>query len=219
LRGVSGADLGDRSEAWQAWLVDQEGHRLLGQRFSRDKPVIVENVPIGYEPQAPSMDQFVGQFRLNRVSCFGAGTIVRTLNGPRAIETLQIGDRVLTMETKSGALGYQPITAVHHNPPSPTFLVKVSGDTIVSSPFHRFWVVGRGWVMARDLKGGEVLRLLDGPSAVESVSQGPEQPVYNLDVAGAHDFFAGSAAALVHDNTLPDARLRPFDAPAEVAAR
>ncbi len=38
--------------------------------------------------------------------------------------------------------------------------IKVGGDTIVSSPFHRFWVTGSGWVMARDRKGGEILRLL-----------------------------------------------------------
>ena len=43
------------------------------------------------------------------------------------------------------------------------------------------------------------------------------QPVYNLDVAEAHDFFAGAAAALVHDNTLPDTRLVPFDASSAIA--
>ena len=89
----------------------------------------------------------------------------------------------------------------------------------MSSPFHRFWVAGKGWVMARDLKGGETLRLLGGPARVESVDEGPVQPVFNLDVAGDHDFFAGDAAALVHDNTLPDVRLSPFDAPAELAAK
>ena len=73
--------------------------------------------------------------------------------------------------------------------------------------------------MAHDLKAGETLRLLDGPTTVESVESGPVQPVFNLDVADAHDFFAGSAAALVHDNTLPDTRLQPFDADADVFRR
>ncbi len=36
--------------------------------------------------------------------------------------------------------------------------------------------------------------------------------VYNLDVAEDADFFVGRRGVLVHDNTLPDLRERPFDA-------
>jgi hypothetical protein len=125
---------------------------------------------------------------------------------------------VLTQDIKSGTLGYNPVTVIHHNAPSPTFLIKVAGDTIVSSPFHRLWITGRGWIMARELKGGEIVRLLDGPARVESVASGPVQPVFNLDVAEADDFFAGRAAALVHDNTLPELRLEPFDTVPPLAA-
>lgn len=218
LREVSSKDMGPDSQAWSAWLTDQLGYVQMPRRFSQDRPVLVENVPIGYVPPpiSPTIVDTLISYR--RMSCFGGGTLVRTLEGPRPIETLKVGDRVLTQDVKDGALGYHPITFVHHNPPSPTFLVKVKGDTIVSSPFHRFWVVGKGWVMARDLNGGETLRLLDGPATVESVSEGPVQPVFNLDVAEAHDFFAGAASALVHDNTLPDTRLRPFDAVTEVVS-
>ena len=46
----------------------------------------------------------------------------------------------------------------------------------------------------------------------ETVEAGPVQPVYNLDVADDHDFFAGQRGALVHDNTLPGLRQAPFDA-------
>ena len=108
---------------------------------------------------------------------------------------------------------------IHHNPPSPTFLIKVAGETIVSSPFHRFWKAGQGWAMARDLKPGDTFRLLDGLSAVESVEPGPVQPVYNLDIAEDHDFFVGVAGALAHDNTLPDLRQAPFDAEPGLAPR
>ena len=47
---------------------------------------------------------------------------------------------------------------------------------------------------------------------------GPVQPVFNLDVAEAHDFFAGAVAVLVHDNTLPEIRLEPFDAVSELTS-
>ena len=47
---------------------------------------------------------------------------------------------------------------------------------------------------------------------MRSVQVDSAQPVYNLDVADDHTFFVGQGAALVHDNTLPDRRITPFDA-------
>jgi hypothetical protein len=232
LKDVSGQDRPEDPDAWRAWWVDLQGYAYIpSQEQQGPRPTLVQNVPLNDAPQpvpvisthqtvtqnGPSGPAHVG-FASNMPSCFGAGTLVRTLDGTRPIEAIQVGDRVLAQDIHSGALGYPPVTIVHHNPPSPTFLVKLAGDTIVSSPFHRFWVVGKGWIMARELRGGEVLRLLDGPARVESVEEGPVQLVYNLDVAEAHDFFAGAAAALVHDNTLPETRLRPFDASPDLAA-
>ncbi len=66
--------------------------------------------------------------------------------------------------------------------------------------------------MARDLKEGDRIRTLDGPSAVASIERGKVVLVYNLDVAEDGDFFVGRGGVLVHDNTLPDLREKPFDA-------
>jgi hypothetical protein len=226
LREVSGQDLGDSRTDWEAWWTNLKGYAYFSAPDDPYRPTFVEQVPLAYLPRPVPMMTFDVQTGptttvtgpptasiVSKVaSCFGAGTAVRTLSGPRPIETLRVGDQVLTQSTRTGALGYHPILVVHHNPPSPTFLIALAGDTIVSSPFHRFWRVGKGWVMARDLKAGDTLRLLEGPARVESVEAGPVQPVFNLDVADDHDFFAGVAAALVHDNTLPDLREAPFDA-------
>jgi len=141
-----------------------------------------------------------------------------TLTGPRPIETLKVGDEVLAQDVTGGGLGYRPIVAVHHNPPSKTFRIAVGGETIVSSEFHRFWKAGQGWVLARDLRPSDRLRTLGGVARVESIEEGPVQPVYNLDVAEDADFFAGKLGALVHDNTLPDLRIVPFDAPTPLAS-
>ena len=90
----------------------------------------------------------------------------------------------------------------------------------MASRFHRFWLAGRGWLMARDLKPGEVLRTLGGPARITSVEQAPVQPVFNLDVAGSRTYFVGDSAMLVHDNTLPPPHpvVPPFDHIAEPAA-
>jgi len=67
--------------------------------------------------------------------------------------------------------------------------------------------------MARDLKMGDPVRTLGGVQVIDSVEVGKVELVYNLDIAENADFFAGASAALVHDNTLPDPRLVPFDLP------
>jgi hypothetical protein len=67
-------------------------------------------------------------------------------------------------------------------------------------------------VIARDLKAGDIIRTLAGRVRIESIAQGPVEPLYNLDVAESRSFFVGVEGALVHDNTLPAARGTPFDA-------
>ena len=228
LRSVSGADYGTDVPAWTGWLVNLSGYAMTPQSQG-DTPTFTVNVPLAYQPQAIPIMASTGQSGPTTHSnihstvtpfaamyggdCFAAGTLVRTLTGPRAIETLHMGDMVLTQSTNSGALNYQPILLVHHNPPSPTFRVKLGDDTIVTSPFHRFWKAGQGWVLARDIRAGDRLRLLSGTAVVEESTVGPTELVYNLDIAEDADFFAGASAVLVHDNTLLDSRLVPFDLP------
>ncbi len=225
LRAISGRDHRADRELWKAWYIDLRGYAYTPAPEAQ-RPAIDQLIPLDYFPAPiPVTSRLMGMGPEVRLvgwtgspvskipSCFGAGTPVRTLTGPRAIETLRVGDRVLTQSTASGTLGYRPVVGIHHNPPSPTFLVRLAGDTIVSSPFHRFWKAGKGWVMAREIRAGDRLRLLEAVAEVEGVEAGPVQLVYNLDVAEDADFFAGAAAALVHDNTLPDPRLAPFDGP------
>jgi hypothetical protein len=71
--------------------------------------------------------------------------------------------------------------------------------------------------MARDLAPGDTVRTLGGLVPVKSIDASDVQPVFNLDVAEDADFFVGRQGALVHDNTLPDLRQAPFDAPPSLA--
>ena len=217
LNAATGVGLPADPAAWQAWWVNLLGYaQVAGQ--TEQNPTFVEVIPSGYQPEVLPTNIIRQTVAAEVVDCFGAGTLVRTQLGPRPIEELKVGDLVLTQATATGALGYRPITVTHHNPPVATSRIRLSDDTIVSNRFHRFWVARRGWVMARDLAPGDQLRTLGGIRAVESVEAGPVQPVFNLDVADDADFFAGASAALVHDNTLPDPRLVPFDLPTDPKA-
>ena len=138
---------------------------------------------------------------------------MRTPEGRRPIESLKVGDLVVSQDVATGALGIQPILAVHHDAPEPTLRIALeSGETIATIGYHRFWLAGRGWAMARTLKPGDTLRTLAGRSRIVAISDGPTEPVYNLDVARSRTFFVGRTDALVHDNTPPAPVRTPFDA-------
>jgi hypothetical protein len=217
LEEATGVRKGVEPEAWQAWYINQIGMRQVlpqpadgGSTFTDVVSVQPRPLPIGV------FDRIDGVIRA--VSCFGAGTPVRTADGSRPIESIQVGDLVLSQDEATGSLAYRPVVAVHHNPPSTTFDVTIGGETVVSSEFHRFWVAGRGWVMALDLRVGDSIRALGRTAEVEAIEEGQVQPVYNLDVADHRSFFVGKLGALVHDNSLPASTIAPFDAVPDLAS-
>ena len=66
---------------------------------------------------------------------------------------------MLTQDTQTGTLTFQPIVTVFHNPPSATLRVRFREETVVVTGIHRFWKAGQGWVMARELKPGDRIRI------------------------------------------------------------
>jgi tetratricopeptide (TPR) repeat protein len=207
LTAISDQNIGPDPVAWQLWL-----NNLVGFNSIQASPpaTVTETVPLA-QPDPIPVGVFSGPVSVTRVSCFGAGTLVRSMSGMMPIESLQVGDLVLTQSSRTGALAYKPILAVHHNPPSRTYQLKLADETIVSSYFHRFWKAGVGWVMARDLKAGDRLRTIAGTTEIAAIDDGEVVPVYNLDVADDADFFVGKLGALAHDNTVPNLREVPFD--------
>ena len=189
-------DLKNDEDAWKTWWYDR-----LGYRYDPPPPV---SLAVDASPQyAPP----------RIYSCFVAGTPVRTINGHQPIESVRVGDRLLTQDVTTGALSFQSVLVVHHNAPAKTIRVALdNGETITASTYHRFWQVGKGWAMAKQLQTGDTLRTLGGIARVVSLEPGATVPVFNLDVAGTRTFFVGMKDALVHDNTLPNPHLEPFDA-------
>jgi hypothetical protein len=199
---------------WRKWFDNLIGFQAAPQKFS-EKSTIIENIPPSYRPPMiplQEISQFVGATTINSHSCFAAGTLVQTISGRQPIETLSIGDQVLSQDARTGELSYKPVIEVYHNPPNATFRIQLGNETIVSSQIHRFWKAGEGWVMARDLRAGDRLRTLNGIETVASISNGDVVPVFNLSVADNADFFVGKTSVLAHDNSIPGLRERPFDA-------
>jgi len=219
LARFTGRDLGEDINAWKAWQTDLDGFKFVAQKVSQETPTLIEQVPISYTPQSFQVNITEGPAQLVRVhqACFGAGTAVRTLTGPRLIETIHAGDRVLTQDGKTGALSYQPVVMAYHNPPNETLKIDLGGEPVVVTPIHRFWKAGKGWVMARELTTGDRVRSLEGTATVSAVTADRTQPVFNLEVAEGASFFVGDLGVLVHDNSAVLPTPEPFDAPAAVA--
>jgi hypothetical protein len=198
LKPLTSLDLGVEPEKWKAWWVDQLGYAYQASSDA-NKPTFTDMVVMQSTP-APSSS-----------ACFAAGTSVHTVEGLRAIESIQVGDRVLTQNTTTGILGFQPVVALHRNKPTATLRISIGGESIVATGIHRFWKANKGWTMARELKPGDRLRLLGGLATVSSVETGKIQPVYNLDVAEDRDFMVGTQGLLVHDFSFVQPVLAPFD--------
>ncbi len=197
LAGAIGANLGADRTSWEKWFVDLCGYAYSARRSYDQTTTVVEQVPLSYQPRATPVivDQQVSDASI-RHSCFGAGTLVRTLDGLREIETLRTGDQVLTADIETGALKYQPLLEVYHNPPNATFRIELYGESIVATGIHRLWKAGTGWTMVRDLKPGDSLRRIGGVAVVKSVDKERVQPVFNLHVAEGQNFFVGRAGVL-----------------------
>ena len=164
-------------------------------------------------PSRSSQQTLTAQPYVAHHSCFGAGTPVRTLDGLRPIESLRVGDQVLTQDPTSGELKYQAVVAVYHNPPNATVRIAMEGgESIVATGIHRLWKAGKGWTMARELKPGDVLRTLGGLASVKSVEADRTQLVYNLQVADGESYFVGKSGVLAHDNSTINPVPEPFDA-------
>jgi intein/homing endonuclease len=115
---------------------------------------------------------------------------------------LQPGDVVLTQNPLTGRLGLKPVLLATTRQPERLLAIDLDGNTIRATPGHPFWVVGKGWTLARHLEPGNRLHGLDGGGLVERIEEEAE-PVrsFNLVVADDHTYFCGAARVLNRDNT------------------
>ena len=98
LESLTGEKLGAEPAAWQKWWAEQLG-LSFNDRYADSKPTFTDAVD---EPDIPVYAQ-VMSVTFMRVSCFAAGTMVQTMDGPRRIESISVGDRVLSQHTSTGA--------------------------------------------------------------------------------------------------------------------
>jgi hypothetical protein len=174
---------------WFGWWQDYN-------EYSWPKPSYYLCAKISLYHESPS--PFVRSS--GRASCFLAGTPVRTEAGIVPIESIKPGDRVLAQDQDTGELAYKVVLTTTLRPPAKMVEIKAGGDSLYTTLGHPFWVAGRGWQMAKQLKAGDLLHGLAGATQVESVNPAGEHAAHNLVVDDANTYFVGRCGLLVHDN-------------------
>jgi hypothetical protein len=209
----TGTDEGDDPHAWWDWWKSYNELHYSPERR------------VNYYGSESIYYDYVHYNGMAVASCFIAGTPVCTLIGPRPIENIQPGDRVLAEDPQTGELAFKTVTQTTVRPPSPTRKLQIGNELIVATRGHRFWQVGRGWQMAKQLEPPAVLHAGGGALPLESAADGEEAEAFNLFVADFHTYFVGQNRVLVHDNSAPKPLLGSVPglvqkmAPAEIPAK
>lgn len=135
--------------------------------------------------------------------CFVAGTLIKTKEGNKAIEEIEVGDLVYARNTETGEEGYKEVVRLFPN--STEELVHVAiGDTVIdTTPAHRFWVEGKDFLPARDLQVGDRVLTASGElkeiTSIERESLEEPVPVYNFEVKDWHTHYVSGEEILVHN--------------------
>ena len=212
LTSISGQNFGNDSDSWRSWWADQLGYAYEPDVSIHPRPTYFQWVADNSNYTPPSTPPLHHR-------CFAAGTPVHTRDGLKPIEIIRVGDQVLSRDVETGALGFQPVIAVKRTPETDTLRVSLSnGERLVTTPIHRFWIAGKGWALARDLKPGDALRGIAGRLKVVAVEAQRKQDVFNFEVESNCTYFVGQRGVLVHDNSVAAPVKHPFDAAPETLA-
>ncbi len=188
LASVTGENLGADPKKWWEWWNEHNDNMSDGKRqvYVGSRQETFDTYSYTLPPVTPR-------------ECFVAGTMVWTIEGAKAIETIRTGDLVLSQNEDSGELTYKPVVTTTYRPAVELVRLTTDSDTILCTRGHPFWVVGKGWVHARRLTRADRLHSVSGAVKINGVEKADEQPTYNLIVADFNSYFVGNGRLLVHD--------------------
>jgi RHS repeat-associated protein len=140
--------------------------------------------------------------------CFTAGTIVKTANGDKSIEDIEIGDDVYAENEVTGEKGLKKVTKLFKKETNTIVRVKIEDEDIETTKTHPFFVVGVGWVNAENLEIGDIVKLATGEKVkVQDIFiEVLDSPVivYNFTVEDWHTYYVCRKGILVHNSNCGD---------------
>jgi len=134
--------------------------------------------------------------------CFTDETLVKTEDGYKQIQDIKVGDKVYSENAETGEIGLKKVKNIFVNETDRLIHVTIKGAEIRATPTHPFWVEGKGWTPAGELKVGDKVQLYSGVTevtAVELESLKERIKVYNFEVEDWHTYFVSKNDVLVHN--------------------
>ncbi|MEZ6073310.1 MAG: polymorphic toxin-type HINT domain-containing protein [Pirellulales bacterium] len=217
LSEATGVSLPADPQDWWQWWTDYNGRYDSGEKLvrqTRSYDSVQYNDPYRFvresTPQprrSPARTSSSSDRPRARIGgeCLQAGTLVWTEAGHVPIEQIKVGDLVLSQHPDTGQLAYQPVLNTTVRPPTGVIHIRAGDETLCTSGGHPFWVVGQGWLFARDITAPMLLHTLVGTAAVDDAEPIGVDEFYNIEVADFHTFFVTKSNILTHDLTTREA--------------
>ena len=140
---------------------------------------------------------------INALKCFKEGTPVVTEEGLKPIEEVKVGDKVLAYDEATGEQAYKKVVRLFRNTTNEWYHIIANNEEIVCTGGHPFFVENKGFVSAKDLSVGDILRLSNGVlipvSAISVEKLEHPETTYNFEVEDFHTYFVGESEVLVHN--------------------
>ena len=136
--------------------------------------------------------------------CFVAGTLISTPLGLVSIENIKAGDTVYSFDEKTQAISKQVVEETFVRESNELLHIGIAGETLSTTPEHRFYVPQKGFVNAIDLRAGDSLWTVNGECVIIEKIQHEilesSVKVYNFRVANNHTYFVGKTNVGVHNS-------------------
>ena len=137
-------------------------------------------------------------------SCFIKDTPVATPEGNMPIQSINVGDYVLSQNIYTNTVESKRVLNTFVNETYELiYITTANGERITCTPSHPFYVPSIGWRSANQLRTGDCLIKASGETEtvchVERTQLQNPILVYNLEVEGNHNYYVGDGEILVHN--------------------
>ena len=192
LKSCLGVDNGSSAKDWWAWWDSENDSNHIEARTQSYQYIRDENYAV--QPVSVAVTR--------THECLIAGTLIQIQSGLKPIESIRVGDMVLSQNVETAAMELKPVLKTTLRDPAPIMEIKTSKDSIQATRGHFWWVSGQGWRRTRELEPGWVVHTATGSVRIESVEPMPKpEATYNMIVADNHSYFVGESRLLSNDAT------------------